>query len=137
MGFRDDLQIGMARPLRDTDFGPGFFRLGFVCATHRVWNRTDGRKTEGLIPAVECACQPERERTRFEIAVPRRLLHGLKGGGDGRLILNVSFPLPDAGVNAPEPLHPPANTFACRVRYGNDSLISVAFIELNLERKTK
>ena len=135
VGFRDDLQIGMARRLSDTDFGPDFLRLGFACATQQVWNRTDGRKTEGLIPGVGFACRPQGDETSFEISVPRRLLSHLRSGAGGHLILDLSFPVPGGEANGPEPINPPPNTFAYRVRYGNDSLIPVDFVELNLERK--
>jgi hypothetical protein len=53
----------------------------------------------------------------------------------GRLILDLSFPAPDGGENAPETSTPSANTFAYRVRYGNDCLIPVDFVELRLEPK--
>jgi hypothetical protein len=64
-----------------------------------------------------------------------RLLKHLKIGAESRLILDLSFPVPDAGADAAEPPDPRANTFAYRVRYGNDSLVPVHFVELTLERK--
>jgi hypothetical protein len=51
------------------------------------------------------------------------------------LILDLSFPVPDGGADVMEPRDPNVNTFAYRVRYGNDSLVPVYFIELTLERK--
>jgi hypothetical protein len=135
LGFRDDLQIGMARRLSDTDFGADFLRLGLSCATQEVGNRTAGRKAEGVVPGVRSTCRNQDGRTSYEIAIPLRLLKHPKAGAEGRLILDLSFPVPDGGVNAMEPLDPSANTFAYRVRYGNDSLVPVHFIELTLERK--
>jgi hypothetical protein len=136
LGFRDDLQIGMALRLSDTDFGAGFLRLGFSSAKQEVINRTAGRNTDGVVAGVKYVCQKQGGRTSYEIAVPWRLLKGLKAGAESRLILDLSFPVPDGGVDVPEPLDPMANTFAYRVRYGNDSLIPVHFIELNPELLT-
>ena len=134
LGFKDDLQIGLARRLSDTDFGADFLRLGFSRGTQEVRNRTAGRKKEQAVPGVSYVCRAEGERTGYEIAVPLRLIKGLKPGAEGRLILDLSFPAPDGGESAPEPPDPTANTFAYRVRYGNDSLIPVDFVELRLER---
>ncbi len=134
LGFKDDLQIGLARRLGDTDFGADFLRLGFSRGTREVRNRTPGRKTEQAVPGISYVSRTEGERTGYEIAVPIRLIKGLKPGAQGRLILDLSFLAPDGDGNAPEPLEPAANTFAYRVRYGNDSLIPVDFVELSLER---
>jgi hypothetical protein len=136
LGFKDDLQIGMAHRANDKDFGPDFLRLGFSCAAREAWNRTAGRKAEGVVRGVKCFSRSQGGRTRYEIAVPRRLLQGLKPAPQDHLILDLSFPLPDGGVNTPEPEDPGANTFAYRVRYGNDSLVPVHFVELTLERKS-
>ena len=61
----------------------------------------------------------------------------MKAGAESGLILDLSFPVPDGGVDTPEPPDPGANTFAYRVRYGNDSLIPVHFVALTLERKPR
>jgi hypothetical protein len=135
LGFKDALQIGMARRLSNADFGADFLRLGFTDTTPQVLDRTPGRKKEGTVAGVKSIRRAKEGGTDYEIAVPLRLVKGTKAGVEGRLILDLSFPVPDAGVDAPEPLDPTANTFAYRVRYGNDSLIPVHFIELTLERK--
>jgi len=135
LGFRDDLQVGLARRISDTDFGPDFLRLGFSCQSAEARNRTPGRKAEGMVPGVRSTCHTEGGRTSYEIAIPLRLLKHLKSGAESRLILDMSFPMPDGGTDAAEPQDPGANSFAYRVRYGHDSLIPVHFIELNLERK--
>jgi Calcineurin-like phosphoesterase len=135
LGFKDDLQVGMARRLSDTDFGADFLRLGFSRAVREAMNRTPGRNTEGAIPGVKSACRSEGGRTSYEIAVPLRLLKHLKAGAESRLVLDLSFPAPDGGADLMEPPDPAVNTFAYRVRYGSDSLVPVHFIELNLERK--
>ena len=135
LGFKDDLQIGMARRVSDTDFGPDFLRLGFSSAARQAGNRTAGRKTEGMVAGVRCFSRAQGGSTCYEIAVPLRLLQGLKPDAANRLVLDLSFPLPDGGVNTPEPADPNPNTFAYRVRYGNDSLVPVHFVELNLQRR--
>jgi 3',5'-cyclic AMP phosphodiesterase CpdA len=135
LGFKDDLQIGMARRISDTDFGPDFLRLGFSSGAREVWSRTAGRKSEGVVAGVKCFSRAQGGRTSYVIAVPLRLLQGLKPDRQDHLILNLSFPLPDGGANTPEPADPGPNTFAYRVRYGNDSLVPVHFVELTLQRR--
>jgi len=135
LGFKDDLQNGIAHRLSNADFGPDFLRLGFSGTTQEVWNRTAGRKKEGLVAGVKYVCRAQGGQTSYEIAVPLRLVKGVRTGVEGRLILDLSFPVPDSGVDSLEPLDPAANTFAYRVRYGSDSLIPVHFVELTLERK--
>jgi hypothetical protein len=137
LGFRDDLQIGMAHRLSNADFGADFLRLGFSSTKQEVWNRTAGRKRKGVVAGVRYVCRAQGGRTSYEIAVPLRLVKGVKAGVEGRLILDLSFSVPDGGVDVPEPAEPTANTFAYRVRYGNDSLIPVHFVELTLERKQR
>ena len=135
LGFKDDLQIGMAHRLSNADFGTDFLRLGFSSTKPEVWNRTARRKKEGLVAGVKYVCRAQGGRTSYEIAVPLRLVKGVKAGVEGRLILDLSFPVPDGGADVPEPPDPTANTFAYRVRYGNDSLIPVHYVELTLGRK--
>jgi hypothetical protein len=135
LGFKDDLQVGLAHRLSNADFGADFLRLGFDATKQEVWNRTAGRKKEGVVAGVKYVCRAQGGRTSYEIAVPLRLVKGVKAGVEGRLILDLSFPVPDGGVDVPEPPEPTANTFAYRVRYGSDSLIPVHFVELTLERK--
>ncbi|MCX6926878.1 MAG: metallophosphoesterase [Verrucomicrobia bacterium] len=135
LGFKDDLQIGVAHRLSDTDFGSDFLRLGFSCATQEVQNRTAGRKKAGAVAGIKCVCRVKGGRASYEIAVPLRLAKGVKPGAQGSLILDLAFQVPDGGLDMPEPLDPSANSFAYRIRYGSDSLIPVHFIELTLERK--
>ena len=135
LGFADDLQIGLARRLSDTDFGADLLRLGFSAATAEAQNRTAGRKFEGPVPGVRSTRRTEGARTSYEIAIPLRLLKHQKAGLENLLVLDLCFAVPDGGADATEPSDPTANTFAYRVRYGNDSLVPVHFIELNLERK--
>lgn len=87
------------------------------------------------MPGVRYACRTQAGRTSYEIAVPLRLVKGTKAGVEGRLVVDLSFPEPDAGADAPEPPEPMANTFAYRVRYGSDTLIPIHFVELTLGRR--
>ena len=135
LGFRDDLQIGMAHRVSNTDFGPAFLRLGCSSGAREAWNRTASRKTDGVVADVKCFSRAQGGRTCYEIAVPLRLLQGLKPDAMDHLILDLSFPLPAGGVNTSEPADPDPNTFAYRVRYGNDALVPVHFVELTLQRK--
>jgi hypothetical protein len=135
LGFKDDLQIGLAHRAGQADFGPDFLRLGFSCAAHEAWNRTAGRKSEGAVAGVKCSSRAQGGRTSYEIAVPLGLLQGLKPEAGEHLILNLSFPLPDGGANELEPAEPGPNTFAYRVRYGNDAHVPVHFVELTFERR--
>ena len=135
LGFRDDLQIGFARRLSDTDFGADLLRLGFSGTTAEAQNRTAGRKFEGPVPGIRSTCRTEGGRASYEIAIPLRLLKHPKAGTENHLVLDLCFAVPDGGADATEPPDPSANTFAYRVRYGNDSLVPVHFVELTLEQK--
>src|ERR1035437_802551 len=134
-GFSDEVQIGMARRLSDTDFGGDLVRLGFNSDSLEANDRTPGRKVETAIPGTRSVGRTEGLRTNYEIAVPLRLLKSLKAGEGGRFILDLSFPAPEDTAGPTEPSEPTVNTFSYRVRYGSDSLVPIYFVELNLERK--
>ena len=134
-GFSDEVQIGMARRLSDTDFGGDLVRLGFNSDSLEANDRTPGRKVEAAVPGTRSVGRTEGLRTTYEIAVPQRLLKSLKAGEGGRLILDLSFPAPEDTAGTTEPPEPNVNTFSYRVRYGSDSLVPIYFVELNLERK--
>jgi hypothetical protein len=134
LGFSDELQIGLARQLTETDFGSDLLRLGFSRDKPGARDRTPGHKLETVLPGVRSACRTKDQRTSYEIAIPLRLLKGLKAGPGNRLILDLAFPVPEDAGQAKEPSEPSANTFSYRVRYGSDSLVPVHFVELNLER---
>jgi hypothetical protein len=134
-GFSDEVQIGMARRLSDTDFGRDLLRLGFNSDTPEPRDRTPGRKAETVVSGAKSVCRTEGLRTTYEIALPLRLLKSLKAGEDSRLVLDLSFPAPEGEAETKEPPEPSVNTFSYRIRYGNDSLVPVYFVELNLERK--
>jgi hypothetical protein len=134
-GFSEELQVGMARRLSDTDFGGDLLRLGFNSDAREARDRTPGRKTGAATPAASFVCRTEGLRATYEIAIPLRLLKGLKTGPGSRLILDLSFPAPESKPAGKEPPEPDVNTISYRVRYGSDSLVPVYFVELSLERK--
>jgi hypothetical protein len=134
VGFADELQIGMARPSSETDFGGDLLRLGFNSDSSEPRDRTPGHKTEAVLGA-RSACSTTGGQKCYEIAVPLRLLRNLKVGPGSRLVLDLSFlASDDVESEAQAPPDPTANSFAYRVRYGSDSLVPVYFVELNLER---
>jgi UDP-2,3-diacylglucosamine pyrophosphatase LpxH len=134
-GFSEELQVGLARRLSDTDFGSDLLRLGFNSDAQEARDRTPGRKPGTATPAAIYSCRKDGLRTTHEIALPLRLLKGLKTGPGGRLILDLSFPAPESKPADREPPNPDVNTFSYRIRYGSDSLVPVYFVELSLERK--
>lgn len=134
-GFSDEVQIGMARRLSDTDFGSDLLRLGLNSDTSEIRDRTPGLQTRAVLPGAKSVCRTEGHQTTYEMAIPLRLLKNLKAGAGSRLMLDLSFPVPDGGAGTKEPADPGANTFSYRIRYGSDSLVPVHFVEVNLERK--
>lgn len=132
----DELQIGMARRLSDTDFGSDFLRLGFSSASHEARNRTPGRRRNTVVPGIKSICRTETGRRTFEIAVPLRFLKHAISNDEPHLVVNLSFRLPDPVKDGTEPAEPEKNSFYYSVRYGTDSLLPVHFIELNLSRKS-
>lgn len=132
-GFSDELQLGFARRLSETDFGRDLLRLGFDSKTDRVWDRTPGHKSGATIPGAKSLARSAEGRTSYEIAIPLRLLRDFKLGPGSRLVVDLSFALPESGPEAPQGLEPGGNTFSYRVRYGSDSLVPVYFVELHLQ----
>lgn len=134
-GFSDEVQIGLARPVDDSDFSGDLLRLGFNSEVSEAKDRTPGRKGEAAVPGTKSVCRGEGLWTTYEICLPLRLLKGLKAGEGSRLVLDLSFPVPEHEAEGHEQSDPSLNTFSYRVRYGNDSLVPVYFVELDLERK--
>jgi len=136
--FRDDLQIGIVDRLSDTDFGPDQIRLGFARAglVAEARDRTPGHKPGDVLPGVKGACQTDKDMTTYEIIVPAVLLKRLKAKEGGRLVLNLSYFVPEGESRAPSTTEPSPNSFSYQVRFGGgDALTAVHFIELLLERK--
>jgi hypothetical protein len=134
-GFSDEVQIGMARRLSDTDFGGDLIRLGFNSDSEAANDRTPGHKVGATLADARSVCRTEDMRTTYEIAIPLRLLKTLTAGGAGRFILDLSFPASDLPAQTTNSAEPSLNTFSYRIRYGSDSLVPLYFVELNLEPK--
>lgn len=130
--FQDQLQIGFAARSGDTGFGGETLRLGLQSngATVEVGDRTVGHRFGAVPPGVKAACRTKGKRAVFEVAIPKKLLPSLSGAAKGRLVLSLSFPVPERGEGeSPEP-----GSFAYQVRYGGDALVPVHFIELVLAK---
>ncbi len=135
LGFSDEVQIGMARRLNNTDFGSDLLRLGLNSDTSEARDRTPGPKTGAVLPGAKSVCRTSGHQTTYEMAIPLRLLKNLKAGAGSRLMLDLSFPAPDGEAGTGETLDPGVNTLSYRIRYGSDSLVPVHFVELNLGRQ--
>jgi hypothetical protein len=135
--FPDDLLIGIAGRVHETEFGRDLIRLGFTRngSKTEVHDRTPGQKPDSLAPAVRAASRPEAGRLTFEAAIPMKLLTPLKSAGRTHLVLSLSAPVPKDGSEINEPDSPKRNSFAYQVRYGGDTLVPVQFVELTLEGK--
>jgi hypothetical protein len=130
----DALQIGLARRLSPTDFGGDFLRFGFNPDSNDARNRTPGRKAESIVPGVRVARRVDHQQTNYEIGVPLRLLRHMKSGGSDRLILNLSFPVPDRKILESDLAKNEPTLFSYYVRYGSADLAPVRFVELELGR---
>lgn len=119
VGFSDELQIGFARALGESEFGGDQLRLGFNADTPEAKDRTPGRKVESLVSGTGCVCHSEGERTAFEIQLSLNLIKGVKPGEGGRLVLDLSFLLPEQEAEDSGKAEPNVNTFAYSVRYGD------------------
>jgi hypothetical protein len=138
--FRDDLQVGISERLTDTEFGPDRIRLGFMRAgnTTEVKDRTPGHKAEDVPAGVRGACRDDKDLTTYEIAVPTVLLKQVKAKERGRLVINLSFFLPDGGSGGSAMAAPRPNSFAYQVQFGGGNDLSpVHYIELILEPSKK
>lgn len=132
LGFSDDLQIGVSRSLGETEFGPDLRRLGFNAAEQPA-DRTPGQKPAAAIGGTKCVVRAVDGQTCYEIAIPWRLLDHFKPRPGNRLMLDLSFLVPEPASDPTEAIEPVPNSFSYRVRYGNDSLVPVHFVELKLE----
>jgi 3',5'-cyclic AMP phosphodiesterase CpdA len=134
LGFSDELQIGIARPLSETDFGSDLLRLGFNASSTEPKDRTPGHKPAAAVVGLKSVTSPMDGQTCYEIALPLRLLKSRRPGPGSRIILDLSFLVPDLVAEDESPAQPDVNTFSYRVRYGSDSLVPVYYVELNFER---
>ena len=135
LGFSDEVQIGMARRVNDAEFGSDLLRMGWNADLNQAMDRTPGLKTGVILNGTTSACRTEGQQTTYEMAIPLRLLKKLNVGAGNRLILDLSFPVPEVDASEAKAVAtPPVNTFSFRVRYGSDSLAPVYFVELKLEK---
>ncbi len=135
--FPDDLQVGVAGRLSNTDFGRDVVRLGFsgTGSATGVRDRTPGRRSGTPVPGVRSVGRIDGDRASYEIAIPYRWLRPLKTSAGSHLVVNLSYPLPEAETDAPEPADPKLNSFFYQVRYGGGALVPVHFVEVVLEKK--
>lgn len=132
LGFSDDLQIGISRPVGAAEFGPDLLRLGFSAGEAEAKDRTPGHKSGAAIRATKCANRLVNGQTCYEISIPWHLIEHSKPRPINRLLLDLSFLAPEPESDLNERREPVPNTLSYRVRYGNDSLVPVHFLELNL-----
>jgi hypothetical protein len=135
LGFMDELELGFARGGGKTDFHNSFLRFGFKSGSPETWDRAAGRKREQTASGIKMYRRESGLQKCLELAIPLRLLgQGRTLSGD-RIVMDVSFPIPEERVSDTDSAAPPANTLSYRVRYGSDSLVPVSFIELKLGPK--
>jgi|GEM_PF-642759 len=129
--FPDDLLIGIAARVNESEFGRDLIRLGFSRqgTSTEVHDRPPSQKPETRAPGVRAASRLVADRITFEAAIP------LKLAGKTRLVLSLSAPVAERAADTSESEDLNRNTFAYQVRYGGDSLIPLYFVELVLERK--
>ncbi len=135
LGFSDEVQIGMARWLNDRAFSSDLLRMGLNADLKQAMDRTPGMKAAAILNGTTSACRTQGQQTTYELAIPLRLFKRLNVEAGGRLMLDLSFPVPEEVSEAKAVAAPGVNTFSFRVRYGSDSLAPVYFVELNLEKK--
>jgi len=133
--FPDDLVVGIAGRLNQTEFSRDLLRVGFTQQGRatQVRDRTPGQRPETPMPGVRAASHVEGNRRAFELVVPHKLLAGIRSAGKNHLVVSVSAPVEPIAAALGENGAPPRNSFAYQVRYGGDTLIPVYFIDVLLE----
>ena len=133
LGFTDDVQIGISRPVSETDFGADLLRLGFNATANEVKDRTPAHKPGTAFRGAKCVTGQVDGQNCYEIAVPWHLIENFKPRPGSRIMLDLSFLAPESESGVGDNSEPAPNTLSYRVRYGNDSLVPVHFLELELE----
>jgi hypothetical protein len=133
--FNDQLQLGFARRIGQTGFGGETLRVGLQKegATVTVGDRTPGHGFGKSLPGVKAAGRAADGRRTFEVAMPKKLLPRDRDAAEKRLVMSISFPVPERGGVEPE--QPGPGSFSYQVRYGGDVLVPVHFVELILLTK--
>lgn len=134
LGFSDELQIGIARSISETEFGGDLLRLGLNSTSTEPWDRTPGHTRKVAVPGTRSVSSTRTGRNTYKVAIPLRLLKGLKPGPGKRMLVDVSFLVPEPATQAQTP-EPDVNSLSYRVRYGSDSMVPVYFVELDFEPK--
>jgi hypothetical protein len=134
LGFSDELQIGIARSVSETEFGGDLLRLGLDSTSREPRDRTPGRRSGVPIPGAKSLVSIGNGHNIYQISIPLRLLKGLKPGPGKRMLVDVSFLVPEPEAQ-PQTTEPTVNSLSYRARYGSDSLLPVYFVELNFEPK--
>ena len=135
--FPDDLIVGIATRVNESEFGRDLIRLGFSCrgTSTEVHDRTPGQKPDTRVPGVKAVSRLVDDRITFEAAIPLGRLAPLKPAGNTRLVLSLSAAVGESAPDASESAGLSRNTFSYQVRYGGDSLVPLHFVELVFERK--
>lgn len=131
-GFADEVQVGLARRMSDTDFGGDFLRLGLNAGSNIAIARTPGQKSQAPVNGVRTIARKDETNTVYEVALPLRLLRTARPRQTGSIILDLSYAPRDNWAEDPAGAEASPNTFAYRVRYGSDSLVPIHFVELKL-----
>ena len=133
----DDLLIGLAVRLNDTDFAGDKLRLGLTQEGLNtvVRDRTPGHSPGTVVKEFKAVGRRQDDRIIFEAAIPRSLISRVRGAVEDRLVLSLSFPSAAAPAEqiAPEARGSDRNSFAYQVRFGGDALIPIYFVELQFE----
>ncbi|HVV73388.1 MAG TPA: hypothetical protein VHI52_18085, partial [Verrucomicrobiae bacterium] len=133
LGFADEVQLGFSRPVSETEFGSDLLRLGLNLSGVEAKDRTPGHRPGSSIQGTRCVTGQMGGQNCYEIALPWRLIENLRPRAGNRVMLDLSFLAPEPESEAGDGPEPAPNTLSYRVRYGNDSLVPVHFLELNLQ----
>src|SRR5207249_2088041 len=130
--FRDLLQLGFAARVGDTGFGGETLRIGLVTngAGVEVGDRTPGHGFGKGLSGVKAASRTAGRRRTFELSLPKTLLPRNRDAAEKRLVMSISFPVPERGDAEPE--EPGPGSFSYQVRNGGDAFVPVNFVELIL-----
>jgi hypothetical protein len=132
--FPDALQIGVAGRSGPTEFGRDVLRLGLsgAGASFQMRDRTPRGKPASLDSGVKGAGVVDGDRTTYELSIPLSLLGAAKPKAGDRLVLNLSFRLPEKEAEPGQAGEPAVNSFSYQVRYGGEGLVPLHFVELVL-----
>jgi hypothetical protein len=136
----DDLLIGIAGRLNETDFGGDKLRLGISQEEGGtvVRDRTPGHAPGAVLRGLQAVGRLVDGRYCFELSIPRALLSRGRGSMEDRLVLSLSFP--GAMPRTAATIDPPdgdRSSFSYQVRFGGEALVPIFFVDLRLESARK